>query len=123
MEAGGTIDAAGSHPWSSIHRRGNGPQERLVFLPHAVWRSESNMDAFDDDARTHTYTHTHTLTPIRTHARTGPGARTNKKAGSLVNMQHRERAVLSCCVDLSLMISLNSTRNMMSFDRPVVTRL
>lgn len=67
--------------------------------------------------------HTHTLTPIRTHARTGPGARTNKKAGSLVNMQHRERAVLSCCVDLSLMISLNSTRNMMSFDRPVVTRL
>lgn len=71
MEAGGTIDEASSHRWSGICLWGNGPQERPVFLPHTVQRSESNMDAFDDrvqaraPAHMHRYTHTYNETQSR----------------------------------------------------------
>lgn len=62
MEAGGTIDEAGSHCWSSICLWGNGPLERPVYLPHAVQRSESNMDASDGHLKAHEHTHTHVHT-------------------------------------------------------------
>lgn len=62
MEAGGTIDEASSHCWSGICLWGNGPQERPVNLPHAVQRSESNMDVCDGHLKAHEHMHTHVHT-------------------------------------------------------------
>jgi len=50
MEARGPTDEADSHCWISICLWGNWPQERPVYLPHTVVRSESNMDRLDDHA-------------------------------------------------------------------------
>lgn len=61
MEAGGIVEAS-FHRWSGICLWGNGPQERPVFLPHTVQRSESNMDAFDDHIQAHATTHKHRYT-------------------------------------------------------------
>lgn len=68
MEAGGTIDEASSHCWSSICLWGNGPQERPVNLPHAVQRSESNMDVCDGHLKAHEHMHTHMHTKQSKHA-------------------------------------------------------
>lgn len=74
MEAGGTIDEAGSRGWSSICLWGNGPQERLVFLPHTVQTSESNMDALDDSgACAHTRAQVHVCSYKHTQMQRGKG--------------------------------------------------